>query len=51
MKNVSIDNMTQYGISRGMSDEDIKSRADNFPEQSELETIALAHYKYLGYDL
>jgi len=51
LKNVSIDNMTQYGISRGMSDEDIKSRADNFPEQSELETIALAHYKYLGYDL
>jgi len=51
VKNVSIDNMTQYGISRGMSDEDIKSRADNFPEQSELETIALAHYKYLGYDL
>ena len=51
VKNVSIDNMTQYGISRGMSDEDIKSRADSFPEQSELETIALAHYKYLGYDL
>ena len=51
VKNVSIDNMTQYGISRGMSDEYIKSRADSFPEQSELETIALAHYKYLGYDL
>lgn len=51
VKNVSIDNMTQYGISTGMSDEDIKSRADSFPEQSELETIALAHYKYLGYDL
>jgi len=51
VKNISIDNMTQYGISRGMSDEDIKSRADNFPEQDKLETIALAHYKYLGYDL
>jgi hypothetical protein len=51
VKNVSIDNMTQYGISTSMSDEDIKSRADSFPEQSELETIALAHYKYLGYDL
>ena len=51
VKNVSIDNMTQYGISTSMSDEDIKSRADNFPEQSELENIALAHYKYLGYDL
>ncbi|ADQ91304.1 hypothetical protein BpV2_137c [Bathycoccus sp. RCC1105 virus BpV2] len=51
LKNVSIDNMTQYGISTGMSDEDIKSRADNFQKQDELETIALAHYKYLGYDL
>jgi hypothetical protein len=51
VKNVSIDNMTQYGISTSMSDEDIKSRADSFPEQSELETIAMAHYKYLGYDL
>lgn len=51
VKNVSIDNMTQYGISTSMSDEDIKSRADNFPEQSELENIALAHYKYLGYEL
>ena len=51
VKNVSIDNMTQYGISTSMSDEDIKYRADNFPEQSELENIALAHYKYLGYEL
>src|SRR6056300_1226113 len=51
VKNVSIDNMTQYAISTSMSDEDIKSRVDSFPEQSELETIALAHYKYLGYDL
>ena len=50
-KNVAIDNATQYAISRGVSGEDIKSRMDNFPEQSELETIALAHYKYLGYDL
>ena len=51
VKNVAIDNMTQYGISTSMSDEDIKSRADNFPEQDKLETTALAHYKYLGYDL
>lgn len=50
-KNVAIDNMTQYGISRSWSDEDIKSRADNFPGQDELETIALAHYKYLGHEL
>jgi hypothetical protein len=51
VKNVSIDNMTQYGISTSMSDEDIKSRADSFPEQDKLETIALAHYKYLGHEL
>jgi hypothetical protein len=50
-KNVAIDNMTQYGISRSWSDEDIKNRADNFPEQDKLETIALAHYKYLGHEL
>ena len=50
-KNVAIDNMTQYGISRSWSDEDIKKHADDFPEQSELENIALAHYKYLGYEL
>lgn len=50
-KNVAIDNMTQYGISRSWSDEDIKKHADDFPEQDRLETIALAHYKYLGYDL
>jgi len=51
VKNVAINNMTQYGISTGMSDEDIKSRADSFPEQDKLETIALAHYKYLGHEL
>ena len=51
LKNVSIDNMTQYAISRSWSDEDIKKHADDFPEQDRLETIALAHYKYLGYDL
>ena len=51
MKNVSIDNMTQYGISTSASDEEIKRNTDSFPEQSELENIALAHYKYLGYDL
>ena len=51
VKNVAINNMTQYGISTGMSNEDIKSRADSFPEQDKLETIALAHYKYLGHEL
>ena len=51
LKNVSIDNMTQYGISRGMSDEDMESLIERYPKQDELETIALAHYKYLGYDL
>lgn len=51
VKNVSIDNMTQYGISTSASDEEIKRNADSFPEQSELENIALAHYKYLGYEL
>lgn len=50
-KNVATDNMTQYGISRSWSDEDIKNRADNFPEQDKLETTALAHYKYLGHEL
>lgn len=50
-KNVTIDNMTQYGISSSWSDEDIKNRADNFPEQDKLETTALAHYKYLGHEL
>ena len=50
-KNVAIDNMTQYGISSSWSDEDIKNRADNFPEQDKLETTALAHYKYLGHEL
>ena len=50
-KNVAIDNMTQYGISRSWSDEDIKKHADDFPEQDRLETIALAHYKYLGHEL
>ena len=50
-KNVAINNMTQYAISRSWSDEDIKKHADDFPEQDRLETIALAHYKYLGYEL
>jgi hypothetical protein len=26
-------------------------RIDTFPEQSKLENIAMAHYKYLGHDL
>ncbi len=51
VKNVAINNMTQYGISTSMSDEDIKSLVERYPKQDELETIALAHYKYLGYDL
>ena len=51
VKNISIDNATQYGISTGMSAEDIKSQVDNFQEQDKLETIAMAHYKYLGHEL
>ena len=51
VKNVAIDNMTQYGISTSMSDEDMESLIERYPKQDELETIALAHYKYLGYDL
>ena len=51
VKNVAINNMTQYGISTSMSDEDMESLIERYPKQDELETIALAHYKYLGYDL
>ena len=51
VKNISIDNATQYGISTGMSAEDIKSQVDNFQKQDKLETIAMAHYKYLGHEL
>ena len=51
VKNISIDNATQYGISTGMSAEDIKSQVDNFQEQDKLETIAMAHYKYFGHEL
>ena len=51
VKNVAIDNMTQYGISTSMSDEDIKSLSEGYPKQDEFENIAMAHYKYLGYEL
>lgn len=51
VKNVAIDNMTQYGISTSMSDEDIKSLSEGYPKQDEFENIAMAHYKYLGHEL
>ena len=49
VKNVSIDNYKQLQLSYGR--EISQTRIEDFPEQSELENIALAHYKYLGYDL
>ena len=49
LKNVSIDNYKQYAISSGS--EINMERIENFPEQSEVETIAMAHYKYLGHTL
>jgi hypothetical protein len=51
VKNVAINNMTQYGISTSMSDEDIKSLSEGYPKQDEFENIAMAHYKYLGHEL
>ena len=49
LKNVSIDNYKQYAISSGS--EINMERIENFPEQSEVETNAMAHYKYLGHTL
>ena len=33
VKNVAIDNMTQYGISTSMSDEDMESLIERYPKQ------------------
>jgi hypothetical protein len=51
VKNVAINNMTQYGISTSMSDEDMESIIERYPKQDKLENIAMAHYKYLGHEL
>ena len=48
-KNVAIDNYKQYSLSAGKEID--KTHIDNFPEQSKLENIAMAHYKYLGQEL
>ncbi|ADQ91759.1 hypothetical protein BpV1_132c [Bathycoccus sp. RCC1105 virus BpV1] len=49
VKNVSIDNYKQLQLSYGR--EISQTRIEDFPEQSKLENIAMAHYKYLGHDL
>jgi hypothetical protein len=49
VKNVSIDNYKQLQLSYGR--EISEARIEDFPEQSKLENIAMAHYKYLGHDL
>ena len=48
-KNISIDNYKQYALSSGR--EINVAHIENFPEQSRLENIAMAHYKYLGHEL
>ena len=49
LKNVSIDNYKQYSLSSGR--EISAAHIERFPEQSRLENIAMAHYKYLGHEL
>ena len=49
VKNVSIDNYKQYSLSSGR--EISAAHIERFPEQSRLENIAMAHYKYLGHEL
>jgi hypothetical protein len=46
-KNIVIDNKKQITISNGGT----FPKNYTFPEQSKLENIAMAHYKYLGHDL
>jgi len=46
-KNIVIDNKKQITISNGST----FPKNYTFPEQSKLENIAMAHYKYLGHDL
>tara|TARA_B100001996_G_scaffold58926_2_gene41914 strand:+ start:417 stop:1787 length:1371 start_codon:yes stop_codon:yes gene_type:complete len=48
-KNISIDNYKQYALSSGR--EISAAHIERFPEQSRLENIAMAHYKYLGHEL
>jgi hypothetical protein len=48
-KKISIDNYKQYSLSSGR--EINVARIEDFPEQSRLENIAMAHYKYLGHEL
>jgi hypothetical protein len=48
-KNISIDNYKQYSLSSGR--EINAAKIEDFPEQSRLENIAMAHYKYLGHEL
>lgn len=49
VKNISIDNYKQLQLSYGR--EISEARIEDFPEQSKLENIAMAHYKYLGHEL
>ena len=48
-KKISIDNYKQYSLSSGR--EISTAHIERFPEQSRLENIAMAHYKYLGHEL
>jgi len=48
-KKISIDNYKQYSLSSGR--EINVAKIEDFPEQSRLENIAMAHYKYLGHEL
>jgi hypothetical protein len=48
-KKISIDNYKQYALSSGR--EINVAKIEDFPEQSRLENIAMAHYKYLGHEL
>ena len=48
-KKISIDNYKQYALSSGR--EISAAHIERFPEQSRLENIAMAHYKYLGHEL
>ena len=49
VKNVSIDNYKQLQLSYGR--EINEARIEDFPEQKESVDAAMAHYKYLGYEL
>lgn len=49
-KNLAKANRKQYMLSSGMKIDD-KYMDDYFPEQSYMENVAMAHYKYLGKEL